>query len=59
MSFNGHNDEVQTPFTAGLARQGVRFTSHYVYKFCSPTVGSLQTTHSPRSSCLFAHCLCL
>lgn len=44
MSLAGHNDEVQTPFTAALARdEGVLLANHYVYKFCSPTRASFLT----------------
>ena len=48
LSLNGNNDEVQTPYTTALAKeQGVRFTSHYVYKFCSPTRASFLTGRIP------------
>ena len=44
LSLNGNNEEVQSLYTTALAQeQGVRFTSHYVYKFCSPTRASFLT----------------
>ena len=43
MGFSGNNDEILTPTVNALAKSGVILTSHYSYKFCSPTRASFLT----------------
>ena len=41
------NPEARTPTLNRLALEGVRLERHYVYKFCSPTRGSLLSGRYP------------
>ena len=42
-----HNPEVITPTLDELARGGLQLESHYMYKYCSPSRGSLMTGRYP------------
>ena len=42
-----HNDEQLTPTLDELASTGLVLTSHYTYKYCAPTRGSVLTGRFP------------
>eukprot|EP00056_Hartaetosiga_gracilis_P000495 m.38623 g.38623 ORF g.38623 m.38623 type:complete len:333 (-) comp10230_c0_seq1:744-1742(-) len=42
-----HNPAVQTPTIQALYESGVELTSHYTYKYCSPTRGSFLSGRFP------------
>ena len=42
-----HNDRVHTPAIDALRRDGIEFTRHYAYKFCSPSRSSFLSGRLP------------
>jgi arylsulfatase I/J len=42
-----NNKEVDTPILDDLAMNGLKLTSHYVYKYCAPTRASFLTGRLP------------
>jgi arylsulfatase A-like enzyme len=42
-----NNPDLHTPTLDAMAADGVKLTSHYVYRYCSPTRAALLTGRNP------------